>query len=488
MQCSHFTRAILPPYLLLGLAAAVSLNSAGGLRAADTADHTPVAAAPGKVELSLASGKYQITIDSTGSPDLQRWAADELAPVVAKWYPLIVRMLPSQDYEAPRKVSIRISDDIRGVAYTSGDRVSCNGAWFRRNLEGEAKGAVVHELVHVVQQYRGWRRAPQEARPPGWLVEGIPDYIRWFLYEPESGGALIGPRRADRSEHDASYRISANFLNWASNNYGASLVPKLNARLRTGKYRASFWEEYTRKPLDELASAWKESLREPEPETEEPTTENQLTEVEREQGWRLLFNGRNTDGWHSFKRPQALPGWKVDQGVLVCHDPSQAGDLCTDDPFEWFELELEYKISPAGNSGILYHVTNEGGATWATGPELQLEDNMLARDSVRCGWLYALYQPSTDPDTGMPMDATLPAGQWNKLRLLVSPEKCVHEVNGVAYFEYQLHGDDFQKRVAASKFSRMPLFGKSGSGSIALQGDHGAVSFRNIKLRTIGKE
>ena len=78
------------------------------------------------------------------------------------------------------------------MAATGGTRVTCAAEWFRRNLEGEAKGAVVHELVHVVQQYgRARRNNPDATRPPGWLVEGIPDYIRWFLYEPQSRGAEI---------------------------------------------------------------------------------------------------------------------------------------------------------------------------------------------------------------------------------------------------------------------------------------------------------
>ncbi len=103
-------------------------------------------------------------------------------------------------------------------------------------------------------------------------------------------------------------------------------------------------------------------------------------------------------------------------------------------------------------------------------------------DPVRCGWLYALYQPPIDPKTGKTLDATKPVGEWNHVRLLISPEKCVHEINGVKYFEYVLNSDDFKDRVAASKFSRMPNFAKFDTGYIALQGDHGSVMFRNIKI------
>ncbi|MDE3068146.1 MAG: DUF1080 domain-containing protein [Verrucomicrobiota bacterium] len=212
---------------------------------------------------------------------------------------------------------------------------------------------------------------------------------------------------------------------------------------------------------------------------------NTLTAAEKAAGWRLLFNGTNFDGWHNFKRAGIRPGWQVKDGALICADPHNAGDIVTTDQFDWFELDLDYNISPGGNSGIMYHVTDAGDTVWQTGPEFQLEDNAKAADPQRCGWLYALYRPPMDPKTGRPLDATKPAGQWNHVRLLVTPQKCVHEINGVKYFEYVLGSDDFKARVARSKFGKMPFFAKFTRGFIALQGDHGAVSFRNIKLRPI---
>jgi hypothetical protein len=213
---------------------------------------------------------------------------------------------------------------------------------------------------------------------------------------------------------------------------------------------------------------------------------NTLTAAEKADGWKLLFNGLDLGGWHNFKREGVRPGWQVKDGALVCVDPHDAGDIVTTDKFGWFELQLDYNISVGGNSGIMFHVTDEGGAAWATGPEFQLEDNKEAKDPVRCGWLYALYQPPDDPKTGKPLDATKPAGEWNHIRLLLSPAKCEHEINGVKYLEYVLGSEDFNHRVAKSKFSKMPLFAKADSGYIALQGDHGQVSFRNIKIRPVG--
>ena len=214
---------------------------------------------------------------------------------------------------------------------------------------------------------------------------------------------------------------------------------------------------------------------------------NTLTDAEKAAGWKLLFDGQSFGQWHNFKRDDVRPGWKVANGCLICADPHTAGDIVTTDKFEWFELEVDYNISEAGNSGIMYHVTNDGNAIWATGPEFQLEDNVKAADPIRCGWLYALYQPPIDPATGKILDATKPVGQWNHVHMIISPDKCVHEINGVKYFEYVLNSDDFKARVAKSKFSKMPFFAKADSGFIGLQGDHGSVMFRNIKIREIQK-
>ncbi|HNY27560.1 MAG TPA: DUF1080 domain-containing protein [Candidatus Sumerlaeota bacterium] len=437
--------------------------------------------------VEAGDGKYKITIDTTEAPDLTEWAHQELAPVVRTWYPKLVELLPSEGYEAPAQASIVFSANMRGVAATGGTRVRCAADWFRHELQGEAKGAVVHELVHVVQSYGAARRTnPNPSRTPGWVVEGITDYVRWFLYEPETHGAEIDSRSLSQARYDANYRVSANFLNWVTTTYDKELVRKLNAAAREGRYSDELWKTATGHSVEELGDQWKADLKKKiAADAEAAAKNNTLTEEEKAAGWFLLFNGKSLDGWHNFKREDVRPGWQIRDGVLVCADPHDAGDLCTKDQYDWFELRFEYNISPAGNSGIMYHVTDEGGAAWATGPEFQLEDNEKAADPVRCGWLYALYQPPNDPKTGKILDATRPAGEWNQVRLLISPEKCEHEINGVKYFDYVLGSEDFKQRVAKSKFNAMPRFAQSNSGYIALQGDHGQVSFRNIKLRPI---
>ena len=448
-------------------------------------------------------GYCEISIDTSEAPELKEWAEQKLGPVLAQWYPKIVAMLPSEGYSAPKRFSVTIKPG-RGVAATGGTRVTANSTWLKGELNREAVGALLHEEVHVVQQYRGRRGNPDAKPSPGWLVEGIPDYIRWFLYEPQSHGADVAWLRTRRNvtlNYDARYRVTANFLDYVVEHYDPKkeLITRINAACRDGRYTDDLWQDCTGKSLAALNDEWKaateKQLRAEAPAgasgagaAASPAADraiNTLTDAEKAAGWKLLFNGKDFTGWHNFKSEGVKPGWEVKDGQLVCADPHNAGDIVTADQYDSFELQLDYNISEAGNSGIMYHVTDKGGAVWATGPEFQLEDNQKAADQVRCGWLYALYQPPDDPKTGKPLDATKPVGEWNHVRLLITPEKCVHEINGVKYFEYVLGSEDFTNRVAKSKFSRMPNFAKSDTGYIALQGDHGRIAFRNIKLLPI---
>jgi len=157
---------------------------------------------------TASEGKYRFTIDATEAPDLMEWADAKLRPVVQEWYPKLVAMLPSDGFEATTNVTLRFRNDMGGTpASAGGGRINMNSGWFRKELTREAIGSVVHEMVHVVQSYgRARRTNPQATRTPGWLVEGIPDYIRWFLYEPETKGAEITQRNLARAKYDASYR------------------------------------------------------------------------------------------------------------------------------------------------------------------------------------------------------------------------------------------------------------------------------------------
>ncbi len=205
-------------------------------------------------------GKYHIVIDTTETPDLTQWAREEIVPVVKDWYPKLVARLPSAGFEAPPNFSIQFKAKMRGVAATSGTRIVCAADWFRR-MKREAVGAVVHEMVHVVQQYGQARRTnPNGARTPGWLVEGIADYIRWFEFEPQAHGAEITKQNFDRAKFDSSYRITGNFLNWVVQNHKKEIIVLLNAAAREGRYSPELWKNLTGRTVEELGTEWKSAM------------------------------------------------------------------------------------------------------------------------------------------------------------------------------------------------------------------------------------
>ena len=203
---------------------------------------------------------------------------------------------------------------------------------------------------------------------------------------------------------------------------------------------------------------------------------NTLSAEEQSAGWKLLFDGKTTEGWRNYKKDTVGEGWKVEDGALV-RAAGGAGDIVTKDKFASFELLLDYKISKEGNSGLMFHVTEEGSAPWHTGPEIQIQDNKDGHDPQLSGWLYQLYKPD--------IDATKPAGEWNQVRIVITPKMCGVWMNGKHYYDFVIGSKDWDERVAKSKFASMPGFGKATNGHICLQ-DHGnPVSFRNIKIRRI---
>jgi hypothetical protein len=208
------------------------------------------------ISKSPDAAPYQITIDYTDAPELKDWVQKKLQPTADTWYAKIVKALPSKDFTPPVRVSIVITDSYRGVAATGGNHVDCNSGWFKENRDGEAPGAVVHELVHVVQQYG---RPKGGASNPGWLVEGIADYIRWFKYEPKPTGCR--PQDPGKASYTDSYRTTAGFLNYVVEKHDKEVVAKLNAAMRRGKYSPGLWKEYTGKTVDELWKQYVATLR-----------------------------------------------------------------------------------------------------------------------------------------------------------------------------------------------------------------------------------
>jgi hypothetical protein len=213
------------------------------------------------------------------------------------------------------------------------------------------------------------------------------------------------------------------------------------------------------------------------------TTGGSMTAQAPEPGddWRPLFDGRTTAGWHAFGGGAPGAGWRVVDGALT--RAAEAGDILTDEEFGSFELELEWKIAPGGNSGVFFHVVEDSTLqyVWQTGPEMQVLDNAGHADgrqpNTSAGSNFALYAPARD--------VTRPPGQWNQARLVVRGDHVEHWLNGEKLLEYELGSAEWQQRVAASKFGEMPRYGRARRGHIALQ-DHGDdVAFRNLRIRIL---
>lgn len=224
------------------------------------------------------------------------------------------------------------------------------------------------------------------------------------------------------------------------------------------------------------------------------SNENTLSDYEERSGWQLLFDGKSTTQWRNYQSREVSEGWKIEDGILSC--TPGAGDLITKAQFDNFELSLDYRISAGGNSGVLFHVTEDGKKPWHSGPEIQLLDNQGHQAKEKSGWLYQLYQPEVPAwslrarkavgiEAPVDIDATRPAGQWNQLYLRVSKSQCQVALNGVSYYFFSLGDDEWNRRVAKSKFARFANFGKAGTGHICLQDHRDPVSFRNIKLRKL---
>lgn len=200
--------------------------------------------------------------------------------------------------------------------------------------------------------------------------------------------------------------------------------------------------------------------------------------------WITLFDGKNTDAWKSFNKDGFPSGWQVKDGTLTLVGKG-AGDIITKQEFENYELEIEWKISEGGNSGIIYNVVEDPKhhATYETGPEMQVLDNerhpdaKAGKDGNRtAGANYDLIPPSK---------AAKPAGEWNKAKLVVNKGHVEHWLNGTKVVEYQLWSPEWKAMVAKSKFASMPDYGLAHKGHIALQ-DHGnPVWFRNIRIREL---
>lgn len=240
---------------------------------------------------------------------------------------------------------------------------------------------------------------------------------------------------------------------------------------------------------DSLARAYSQ-----ETPLEPVVTKNNLTQAEKDDGWKLLWDGETTEGWHG-ARLEDFPdhGWEIQDGVLTVlasggGESEAGGDIVTDSLYGDFDLQVDFRITEGANSGIKYYVDTElnKGEGSAIGLEYQILDDERHPDaklgnhegSRTMASLYDLIQA----DPAKPVN---PIGEWNTARVLSRDGHVEHWLNGVKVLEYERGSEAYRQLVAESKYKVWPGFGEAERGNILLQ-DHGnRVSFRNIKIKTL---
>jgi hypothetical protein len=204
----------------------------------------------------------------------------------------------------------------------------------------------------------------------------------------------------------------------------------------------------------------------------------------RSAGWETLFDGTGLGQWRGYRRPDVPGSWRIEEGTLAFNpggDRAHRGDILTREQYGDFELELEWKISEGGNSGIIYRVTEDEPDPWRTGPEMQVLDDARHPDgkipSHRAGALYDLVVP--------PADAARAAGEWNQVRIVVRGNRIQQWLNGRQTADVEIGSEDWNRRMAQSKFREMPAFATRRAGHIALQDHDDPVWYRNIRIRRL---
>ena len=219
-------------------------------------------------------------------------------------------------------------------------------------------------------------------------------------------------------------------------------------------------------------------------ETASTKKDNQLTEEEKANGWKLLFNGENMDGWKTY-RGKENDSWEVVDGTLHCKADDAAknrADIRTVDQYENFELVFDWKIAPTDNSGVIYRSTEEFDQPYLSGPEYQVIDDKGYPDKLSptqtSGSNYDMHAAPADK-------AINPPGEWNTGKIVVNGNHVEHWLNDAKVVEYELNSPEWKKVRAGSKWKDAKGYGASSKGYIDLQDHGGEVWYRNIKIKTL---
>jgi len=196
--------------------------------------------------------------------------------------------------------------------------------------------------------------------------------------------------------------------------------------------------------------------------------------------WHSLVESGSASSWRGWNSPDLPKGWSVANGIIS--KDGDVDDLVTREEYANFELELDWKIGKAGNSGVFYRGTREYDHIYWSAPEYQLLDDANAPDGrnrlTAAAAAYALY--------AAPAGVVHPFGQWNSTRIIVSGAHVEHWLNGQKVVDYDLWSPDWKEKVSASKFTKYPDYGLAKKGCIGIQGDHpGTLALRHIRIREL---
>ncbi len=210
--------------------------------------------------------------------------------------------------------------------------------------------------------------------------------------------------------------------------------------------------------------------------------DNTLSESEKKEGWKLLFDGKSIDGWRTFKN-QEQDSWEIVSGQMHTkkEGSSKHVDLITKDQYKDFELTVDWKVDKGANSGIIYHALETHDASYETGPEYQLIDDNgyegKLEDWQKSGADYAMHPPSSL--------AAKAAGEYNRTRIVVKGDHVEHWLNGVKVADFHAWTPEWEKLKKEGKWKDYPDYGMSKTGYIALQDHGGGVWFKNVKIRKL---
>jgi hypothetical protein len=215
-----------------------------------------------------------------------------------------------------------------------------------------------------------------------------------------------------------------------------------------------------------------------------PAGDNQLSEARKAEGWKLLFNGQNMDGWKTYQGKEN-DSWEVVDGTLHCK-PAEAAkkriDIHTTEQYGDFDLEFDWKIAPKDNSGVIYRSTEEFDHAYSSGPEYQLIDDKGWPDKLSPAQLTGSNYDMNPAPENRKINAP---GEWNTGRILAKGNHVEHWLNGEKILEYELHSPEWQKLKAMSKWKSAGGYGASAQGFIDLQDHGGEVWFRNIRIKAL---